>query len=165
MSTRDDISQLFQDYYPLVYGYILRRVSDAEVAADLSGEVFYKAWRGRDKLAGHSNPRAWLLRITRNTVIDYWRKVKEVPMSEAELADPSTVPMIDEVSREETHWELMRALDQLNGNYKSVLVLRFIEGLPVRRVATLLDISEGNVRTLQFRALAKLRKLVEKSHE
>lgn len=58
-------------------------------------------------------------------------------------------------------WQLSQALETLDEEVRAVVVLRFIEGLSAREVADTLGMTEGNVRIIQFRALRKLRKLMD----
>lgn len=67
-----------------VYSYVLRFVGD-EVAEDIVQETFIKAWNNIKKYnAGSSKFKTWLLRIARNTAIDFLRKKKHIPFSEFE---------------------------------------------------------------------------------
>lgn len=147
---------------PLIHRYMFWRTRDEMLAQDLTSNVFVKAWRTRKSFVGGS-AKSWLYRIARTTLIDYWRKKKEIPddgsiISEAMSDAPSLDESLDQSFALE---ELRRALSQLSPEMYEVIRLRFIEGAPVRKVASYLHISEANVRVIQYRALKKLRSLMQ----
>lgn len=165
MHSKKEFAQAYNDYYQPILNFLRSRVRDGQVAEDLAGEVFYKAWKGRHNFRFGTSYKAWLFRIARNTLIDYWRKKKDMTLGnleEGQIMSPgptleASMQVQDEVG------VLTAALDQLPGTMKSVTILRFIEGLSAKEVAAILNLTEGNVRTIQFRALAKLREYM--NHE
>jgi RNA polymerase sigma-70 factor (ECF subfamily) len=80
------------------------------------------------------------------------------------LVDPGTGPN-QKVMRDELCARVRRALGQLGGGDRDVLVLRFLEQLSVREVAAVLGASEGAVKTRQVRALDRLHALLAGDHE
>ena len=162
MLSRDNFAAAYEKHYQEILRFLLSRTQDEAVAQDLAGETFYKAWRSRASFRYQATPRAWLFRIARNTLTDYWRKKKEVPLSAEEVdrvVSSAPLPPMT-AQRQSDTLLLMAALDHLPGRMKSIVLLRFIEGLSAREVARRLKITEGNVRVTQYRALLKLREIL-----
>lgn len=150
---------MFENYYQPIYRFLYWRTSDKHLSEDLTSGVFEKAWRSRDKFDGAS-PQAWLYRIARNTLTDHWRLKKSVPLEHEEnilSQETETGEILDANLRLDN---LRQALKQLPTEMRTIVTLRFIEGLSAKEVGQRLNISEGNVRVIQFRALKQLREVL-----
>jgi RNA polymerase sigma-70 factor, ECF subfamily len=166
LESTQDFEQAYLSYADKIYRFLYWQTRDQALAEDLTGEAFSKAWRRRDSFR-EGSVQAWLFQIARNLLIDYRRKKKEVPLDD-------TMTIIGSLEQEslavraelaDQIWQMHKAIDTLPDNLRGVTVLRFIEELSVREVAEILDLSEANVRVLQFRALRRLRGILEHGHE
>lgn len=158
----DDFAEVYKDQAPLIYRFMFWRTRDAMLAEDLTSHVFEKAWRKRGSYHGGS-VRAWLHMIARNTLIDHWRRVSNVPLDdslEANLASDQTAPA-EVIDGELEAKRLRRAVWKLPAPMRAVVELRFIEGLSGRQTAFRLGLSEANARVIQYRALRKLKELLD----
>lgn len=157
MKAKRRFEKMYQTYADDIFRYLLVHVNDVEVAEDLTADTFIKAWK-KIETYNFLHPRGWLYAIARNTLTDYWRKKKAIPLDETiEIADerPSVITLLDkELDAKRT----LDALQTLSPDMKSVITLRFLQGYSARQTGEALGISEQNVRVLQFRALKKLRK-------
>lgn len=161
-------ASLYESYVDQVYRFIFYRVGDHQTAEDLTSQVFFKAWDnlGRYQLRGLPFG-AWLLRIARNTVIDYYRTFKETTLLEpAALAqsDPAANVAGQVERRLEAEW-LQTVMQQLTEDQHQVLTLRFIEGLSTSEIAQVLGKREGAIRALQMRGLQALAELIGERDE
>jgi RNA polymerase sigma-70 factor (ECF subfamily) len=154
--------RLYEHYLDEIYQFVFYRVKGRQEAEDLTETVFLKAWQALDDNPPQEIPfRLWLYRISRNTVIDYYRTRKEqVGLEEAanllETADsPETL-----VARRQRTEELRDKLRQLNDDYREVLACRFVNGLSHAETAVVMSRSEQAVRALQYRAIVALRNLL-----
>jgi RNA polymerase sigma-70 factor (ECF subfamily) len=154
--------QLYDHYAPMVFRFLYAQLPDRMDAEDLTAEVFMQAWRS---LASYEERgfafSAFLFRIARNLVSDFYRKRKEIVNSEileGIAEDQNSLPKAFALKQE--HQELYRTLSQLNANYRTVLVLRFLNELSPQETAQAMKRSEGAVRVLQHRALSALRELI-----
>lgn len=164
MQTRREFESVYREHAAAIYRYLYWQTRDAALASDLTADVFERAWRSRGSLT-YGSARPWLYRIARNRLIDHRRRYKEVNLEDSTIIPDTRLPALgDQVDRNFLADELGRALDRLPGDMKSVVVLRFIEELPVRAVAETLGMTEANVRVVQFRALRKLREIMRDSH-
>lgn len=158
----DDFEGMYLAIEPLIHRYMFWRTRDEMLAQDLTSSVFMKAWRTRKGYTGGS-AKAWLYRIARTTLIDYWRKKKEIP-DDGRIISQETSGAIspdEALDQSLTREKLHKALEKLPAEMYEVVRLRFIEGLSTRDTAKYLRISEANVRVMQYRALKKLRSYMQ----
>jgi RNA polymerase sigma-70 factor, ECF subfamily len=155
---------LFDRYYFPIYRYAyarLRRVADAE---DAAAETLVSVFGGLPRFSWRGVPfEAWVFRIAASKVADIGRRRAAAP-------DPATLDSIVELptSADETdpvvHAErsdertiLIGLIDELPRDQRDVLVLRFFLDRSIAETAAILGRSEGAVKQLQFRAIARIR--------
>ena len=163
----DALGELYDQYAPLIYAYLYRRVHDAQLAEDLTGEAFVRVLQAiQSEKFWHTSFRGWLYRIAHNLLVDHYRKQPPVPMLAldeqlvAAQGDPDSA-LAEKLSRQ----GLLAAISQLTLNQQQVLVLRFGEQLAAREVAEIMGKSVGAVEVLQHRALTALRRLLRKNEQ
>ncbi len=147
-----------------VYRHIYYRVGNEQDAEDLTQQVFLKAWQAIHRYKKTASPFvAWLMTISHNLVVDFYRARKDTAYLEAEvLADGSALSPEQATEASFEQQRLRRAILQLGGDEQQVVILRFIEGFEFSEIASLMKKKEGNVRVILHRALAKLRDILEK---
>jgi RNA polymerase sigma-70 factor (ECF subfamily) len=159
---------LYDAYLEPIYRFIFFRVGDEQTAEDLTSQVFLKAW---DNLSGYQMRglpfNAWLFRIARNHVIDYYRTYKETaPLEPNAVARPDPAADVDaRVERRLQAEEVRLALQHLTPDQQQVLTLRFIEGLTTEEVAQVLGKRPGAIRALQMRGLQALAEIFGSSDD
>jgi RNA polymerase sigma-70 factor (ECF subfamily) len=159
---------LYERYLKPIYRYVYYRISAANDAEDLTEEIFVRAWRSLQKTGKTSdikNFRAWLYRIAHNQVVDYHRRNREdllEDISEDQRSDKHDLAAEDVSIRDQQHRQLEDAIRSLDQPMQQVVILRFINGLSHAETAAIVGIKEGHVRVLQYRALKKLRGILEK---
>ncbi|MEO8105302.1 MAG: RNA polymerase sigma factor [Candidatus Saccharibacteria bacterium] len=149
------IQQSYDSYADQIYRFLFWQTGDALLAEDLTGEVFFRAWKHRAKFSD-ANHRAWLYRVARNLITDNWRKKKDLSLPE----DYEIVLDYDLAATAEQDEELARVrtlVQELPDKFRTVVLLRFFEQLSCREVSVIMGTSEGNVRILQYRALKELK--------
>jgi RNA polymerase sigma-70 factor (ECF subfamily) len=153
----DDFEIAYKLYSQRIYWFLYWRTKDSMVSEDLTTGAFEKAWQSRKNFHGGSL-QAWLYRIARNMLIDYWRKKKDILVEDTdEVAEP-TQDSSAALDKELLLQELQTAIHELPVTMRLVIELRFMEGLSTKQVAERLQMSESNVRVTQYRALQQLRK-------
>jgi RNA polymerase sigma factor (sigma-70 family) len=165
---RQAFAELYRQYMPTVYKFLYYRMGNNKaVAEDMTAEVFLRAlrkitdfnWTGADF-------GSWLLRIARNLVLDNAKSSRarleilndEMPEDSAG-EDRSTESAVME-NLDNQH--IYTAIKQLSPDQRDVITMRFIQGMDVSAVADAMGKKEGTVRTLQFRGLKALQKLLVK---
>lgn len=168
MNARDEFERVYLDYSDKIFRYLFIQTQDKYLAEDLTADVFvkaYKSWKKFDK----EYTQAWLYRIAKNVLIDFWRKKKNKKEISLEIVisdgrEPSKEDnIVEEISKEEEIKKLNKALEKLPERLKDIVVLRFIENLSAKETGEILRISEVNVRVLQYRALIKIKEILSMS--
>ncbi len=159
----DALSELYDRYAPKMYAYIYRRVGDAALAEDLTGELFLRVLQAiRNDRAWCDSFVAWLYRIAHNLVIDHYRRrppVPEVSLEPAKAASDDISPG-SEVEKIMEQEQLRAAIGLLTPEQQEVLALRFGEGLQIKEIARIMDKTPGAIQALQHRAMASLRRIL-----
>ena len=161
LESTDNFEAAYKSHSNAIYKFLFWRTHDTQLSEDLTSATFEKAWASRRSFRGGSE-QAWLYRIARNILIDHWRKKKELFVDDADSMQEEMGPNAGELIDKKTQLEgLRKALDQLPEDMRSVITLRFIEGQTCRQVATSMNLSESNVRVIQYRALKKLKEYLK----
>jgi RNA polymerase sigma-70 factor, ECF subfamily len=159
IDSSDEFEAIYESNAPLIYRFMFWRTKDQALSEDLTSSVFEKAWRSRGSFKGGS-AKAWLYRIAHNTLVDHWRKRRDLPVEDEavlDLAASGTVSPEDAFDSSMRAEKLRRALAALPEDMRKVVELRFMEGRSCRQVGERLGLSESNVRVIQYRALRKLK--------
>ena len=154
--------RIYLDYKEKVAAYVRSRVADPYAAEDVVSEVFQKVYQ---KLESYNESRAslstWIYTITRNTVIDYYKKSKTQSLSLDEVA-AAEVP--DESSADENDLEeLADALEKLSERERDLIILHYYRGYTLKRIAGMFGMSYINAKVIHGKALSALRKSIKNS--
>ena len=158
--------RLYDMYADRIYRHIYYRISNIEDARDLTQEVFMKAWQALPRYRRTKTPfLGWLFTISHNRVIDYYRTKKDC----AYLNDNAILIEDREGSPERlaedqfTQQEIRRVIIQLPKDQQQVILMSFIEGFAYKEIATALNKTEGNIRVIMYRALKKMREILDRA--
>jgi len=156
--------KLYDMHVDRVYRHIYYRVGNEADAEDLTQQVFFKAWQAIGRYKKMASPFiAWLMTISHNLVVDFYRTRKDRAYLEAEILADDSAPSPERTAEASFEQQrLRRAILQLGGDEQQVVMLRFIEGFEFTEIASLLKKKEGNIRVILHRALVKLRTILEK---
>ncbi len=158
----DAFGELYIIFVEKIYRYIFYHVKSKTTAEDITQEVFLKAWRAINSCREKENTFSpWLYRIAHNQMIDEIRKRKRRPSLELEHVENISDPKSN-VEEHLEQQELLELIDCLPPNQRQVIILKFIEGMDNREIAKIMGKSEGAIRVMQMRALATLRKELDK---
>jgi len=149
-------SQIYELYFTPVFRYIFLRVQNKSDAENLAQDVFLKAYKNIDNFQERNKePLTLFFTIARNTVIDFWKKKKEIIMEEIEeeiLENPLEI-----LEKHDDYKRILIVLEKLNEDQKEAIILKFISGLTNKEISQLLEKSEEAIRQLQSRGLRILR--------
>lgn len=160
---RGAFAELYERLAPKIYSYFYYQLhGQSATAEDLTEDVFLNVLRGLDDYTERGLPfSAWLYRVARNRLVDYYRAQRRRPQVPLDGAgDPVDHEPARELERILDRQELVAALRQLTPDQREVIVLRFLQRLSIQETARSLDRSEETVRKLQRRALDSLRRLL-----
>lgn len=154
------ITQIHNQYFPLVYRYARYRVADDGMAEDLSSETFIRLLEAIHAGRGpKTSLRGWLMGTVSNLVNDHYRRVYNRPVESLHESLPSQsgdpAVQTERLRQAET---LQAALAQLTPDQQHVLALRFGSGCSLIETGEMMGRNPNAVKQLQFRALASLRK-------
>ncbi len=159
-------AQLYDLYLDQIFGYVRRRVGSREVAEDLVGDVFLRAWRRFDRFEWQGvDLGAWLTTIARNRVHDHFKSARfRLERSTDDIGDRDPSPTTDHPERVAEARELARslasALEELKDDHREVIELRFVHDMSVTETAAVLGRTVGATKALQYRALRALAGIV-----
>jgi RNA polymerase sigma-70 factor (ECF subfamily) len=150
---------LYTRYLPAVYGYCYGRLGNRADAEGATSDVFMRALAALPRYRDQAF-RSWLFAIAHHVVVDRIREKRPLwPLPPDDRADPTAGP--DEIVLAAQDRSLLSSLlDQLPDDQRHVLALR-LSGLRSTEVARMLDCSPTAVRSLQFRAVTRLRELLD----
>ena len=164
----DAFEELVRRYEKRVYAIALRSAGSPEDAADITQDVFLRAWRSIESFRGDSGFSTWLFRITMNICVDHARHRQTQPQTMALTNDedeerpiPDTAPTPEEhLDNSELGRELAAALDEVSEEHRRIVLLRDVSGMSYTEIAEILEISEGTVKSRLARARIALRKVL-----
>jgi RNA polymerase sigma-70 factor (ECF subfamily) len=158
-------------YHASVYAVISGILRNPNDAADVTQEVFLKAFRGIRGFRQGSSLKTWLYRIAVRESLNYrrwfWRHLRfQGPIDEEqydgaiEVEDTTSSPF-DEFASREIQRAVQSALGGVPPVFRAAVILRDLEGLSYEEVAEVLDVSVGTVKSRILRGRRMLRELLE----
>jgi RNA polymerase sigma-70 factor (ECF subfamily) len=161
--SKQEIIEIYEDYNPGIYRYAARLLGDAALAEDCVSETFSRFLDAIRRGGGpRENVRAYLYRVAHNWVTDYYRRQ---PLPELELEKHQPIENgsnpADQVSTQIERERVRRAILRLPAEHQQLIQLRFLENWSHEAVAELLGKSVEATRSMQYRALGSLRRILE----
>ncbi len=152
----DCTEDIWKEYHDKLHSFILSRVNDKSVTDDILQEVFIKIHTRIDTLKDHTKLRSWMYQITRNTIIDHYRKHKdtfELPETLKELEDETQ----DDKVMDELASCVRPFIDSLPNTYREALRITEIEGMTQKEMGQRLGItlSGAKARVQRGRRMVK----------
>jgi RNA polymerase sigma-70 factor (ECF subfamily) len=158
------LGQIHDAYYPEIYRYALYRIGDPEAAADVAAEVFLRLLEAlHARRPPTTTLRGWLFGVAAHLVVDHWRRRPASLSLPDDLADSRSV--MGDVDDRLVRGDVNAAVRQLTEEQQQVLAFRFAEGYSVEESAQVMGKSITAVKSLQFRALQTLRRMLNGSHD
>ncbi|MBU0976136.1 MAG: sigma-70 family RNA polymerase sigma factor [Patescibacteria group bacterium] len=152
--------RLYEHYLPRIYGYVLNRSRNREVAEDVTSQTFIKAMTKIKsfRYQGYSFG-AWLYRIAHNTMIDFFRKNPDIKVAEADEVESEDRADLS-AERLERQRIIIEALRRLPRQYQEVLSLKFFEDLENEEIADILGCKKETLAVKLHRSLRAFEKVV-----
>ena len=142
-------------YQKQVYNLALRTVGNEEDAADMTQEVFLRAYRALGTFRGESKFSVWLYRLTTNVCIDFLRSRRRHPTVSLTASEDDDGPE-QQLTRSEMRRSVARGLDSLPDDARKILILRELDGLSYAEIGKVLHLEAGTVKSRLFRARRRL---------
>ena len=154
-----DMEQVYTQYRSKVLGYITARVQRRSDAEDLCEDVFEKVFR---KIGEYQEDRAalntWIFTITRNTVIDHYRRMR--PFGELDETIPAEGTVDAPLLKGEMLENLAEALKMLPQEQRDIVVLLYYDRKPMTEIAQMMHLSYGAVKLRHQKALSMLKRFL-----
>ncbi len=169
-----------------LYRYALMRLRDRELAEDIVQETFLAALKARDRFAGQSSERTWLIGILKHKIVDHFRRSsREVALGDEELLSGDIEDAFRETGEWIGHWKerqgpmewaadpratlekkefwaiFERCLSDLPPRLAQVFMLRELDELSTEEICQTMNISANNLWVMLHRARAQLRQSLE----
>ena len=157
--------KLYDKYVDEIYRFVVMRVRSSHEAQDLVAEVFLKTWQ---YISSQKNQikdfRAFLYRIARNLVIDYYRASKKeyTTFEEGQLEKiiDSGIDLESDAQNKDDLRIIFSVMDQLPEDHRELLSLRYIQDLSIKEIAEIQGKKSGTVRVALHRAIKQVKTLI-----
>ncbi|MBC7450152.1 MAG: sigma-70 family RNA polymerase sigma factor [Cytophagales bacterium] len=152
---------LYEKYYKVIFLYIYRKVTDMDVAGDLTSEVFSKALATIKTYEFKGVPySAWLYRIASNEANMHFRKTNK---REVICIDENGIHLLktdlEEPVEEDEYLKLLpRCMERLKAEEVQLVQWRFFENKAFKEVGEIMNMTENNAKVKTYRILEKVRK-------
>jgi RNA polymerase sigma-70 factor (ECF subfamily) len=163
---RDALEELYLLHFDRIYSYLHMSVGNRHDAEDLTTQVFVKMLESIGKFRWRSAPfSAWLFRIAHNLAMDHfranrrWQPEEEVPEPDPGEGSAAEEEAFESIGRQ----SMLQLIEKLSREQQQVLTLKFVFNFSNSDAATILDKTDGAIKSLQHRALASLQRQLERS--
>jgi RNA polymerase sigma factor (sigma-70 family) len=172
--------EIVQRYNRRIYNICYRFAGSADDAQDLTQEVFIKMYRTLNSYDVERGAfTTWVTTITRNLLVDHFRKTKQDRVTDSLDAAPSehedAMPLSDRipdrasppdagVQSREARETVHRALQKLSPELREAVILRDLQDMDYREVAAVLKVPEGTVKSRINRGRAELARLLQRTY-
>ena len=153
-------SKLYDKYIEKIYRFVYLKIGSQETAEDICSDVFTRTWNAYRDGQKIENSQAFLYKIARNLVVDYYRRngrIKKISVdSYPEIKDPKIDLEKDAIISSDFNLT-KKALTNLKPEYQEVVIWRYLDELSIPEISKILDKPEGTVRVTLHRALKTLK--------
>lgn len=162
----NDFRHFYDKHFKNVYRFVYFRVgNNREVAEDLTSEIFMKALVAFAKYDPSRSQKAWIMTIARNHTINHWRDKKHHVDLEEIAFSIEGVDGRHEEEKNDDQRILLSAINQLSKKDKRLVEMKHLLGYKYKEMAEELNKSPGAVRIETYRAMKKLKKILDPLYE
>ena len=157
----EQFTKAYDDLSDAIFRHCWFRIGDRERAKDLMQDTFIKSWQYITEGMEVNNLKAFLYRVANNLIIDEYRKKKELSLYN--LMAEGFEPGFDERNRNEAGIDAKLALsviNKLDDKYREAVLMRYVDELSPKEIASITGESENNVSVKIHRGLKQLKELL-----
>lgn len=157
-----DCGEIYDQYRKKVFGYALSKVRNATEAEDIVQTVFLKVFRSLDTYdKTKASLSTWIFTITRNTVYDYFSKMRvHEELAVAENMSEQTETADERMEKKESLEALADALKKLPIEERDAIILIYYHGKSKKEAAEILGFTYGQLRYVHDKAVNRLGELI-----
>lgn len=161
--THDEFNRVYNAYYKLLLHVAFDYLHSENDTEDIIQEVFMKLYESRKQFNDDEHLKYWLIKVTNNKCIDHLRHIKNKEM----LISNDLIDILNNQDNKEDSLQkrVQEAIDKLNINDKTIIVLYYYNDLSLKEISKVLSISEANVKKRISRARIKLRSIIGDKNE
>jgi RNA polymerase sigma-70 factor (ECF subfamily) len=163
-----EVAELVREFRPQIFRFLLASLRDRDEAETLTQECFLRAWRNWSNFRGESSPRTWLMQIAVNLMRDNWRNRRmqfwrQTRTASVDLDDACEWLPSQESSPEQRTSAVQQvrlvwaAVEDLSERQRTVFLLRFVEEMDIKEIASATGLNEGTIKSHLSRALVGVR--------
>lgn len=156
------LNELVKMYYQKIYKYFVRKTSHPQTALDLTQDTFFKLVKHISDYVPYKNFEAYLYTIAHHVAIDYYKKKKDVLLTDDAVFQNQEAP---KQAKSEHYYRMKEILASLPEKQRDCIILYYYQQLTYKQVASILCIPESTVKTRVRSGLAKCRTLWEEYDE
>ena len=157
----DSMEQIYLEHAKTVYGFLLTRTGNPDLAEELTQETFYQAVKHVDRYEGKSSVSTWLCGIAKNLWYGYLKKQK----NQTSLSEAEEIPVDSAETELFRGWEylhVLRMIHRLEDPMREVIYLRLIGNLSFAQIGEIMERNENWARVTYYRGKEKVMKEAEK---
>jgi RNA polymerase sigma-70 factor (ECF subfamily) len=151
------MDKIYKQYYSRLFSFINSKTYNKEDTEDILSEVFIKIYKNIYKLDSDEKLTSWIFTITRNAIIDFYRKnsktQKHVEFNEEYI--------LEEENQSDTINDLSKCIEpiinSLNPKYSEILYLSELKELKQKEISEKLEVSESSVKNIIFRGKKQIK--------
>jgi RNA polymerase sigma-70 factor (ECF subfamily) len=170
----EDFDRVVATYWPRIFRFVMASVRDRDAADTLTQDCFWKAYRSRAQFRGDCSLNTWLMKIAINSIrkfvrnqrLQFWRRVQSAALDTRSISDwfpDSTMSAEARAVLNEEVKAVWDATQSLAPRQRHIFLLRFMEDMNTFEIAQATGLSEGTVKTHLFRAVHKVKRILEGS--
>jgi len=161
----DAFAFFYDKYVKNIYRFVFLKVSNQQVAEDLTQDVFLKVWQHLVDKRNVKSFRAFIFRVARNSIIDYYRQSNKqtLPLEYVEGTLEVSDDAVLNLDQSLDTTVLLKQMKQLKNEYQEILLLKYVEELSIDEISQVIQKDKNNVRVMLHRALNKLKEITQES--
>lgn len=160
---KEAIRTFYKEYAPKIAFYLSKRVPKEE-AKEILNDVFFDAIDQIPFLRNTDNIQAWIYRIAHNKSVDYYRKkkIKSILLSEVpflQIAAKEIQQPEFQFEKKKLREKIERTMEKLSEKYRMILRLHYEDGIKVKELAVIYNVSPKAAESLLYRARVEFMKV------
>lgn len=162
----ESFGTIYDFYHERIYRYVYLKVPTQQDAEDITADAFLRAWQYFQEKKAVRALQAFLYQIARNLIVDFYRKrganIDSIDEHEVIVADRGDLSLEEKMMLKSDIEGVERAIRQLKDIYRDVVILHYLNDVPLKDIARLIEKSQGATRVILHRAVKTLRDTLAK---